>query len=68
MNNKNSSAGGVSILTVVGVVFIILKLANLVDWSWWVVLIPFWFQLAFIFLMLFSIFIGCVCAAILRGR
>ena len=33
---------------VVQVVFIILKLCKLIDWSWWVVLIPIWISLGFL--------------------
>jgi hypothetical protein len=32
--------GGVSLLTVLGVVFIVLKLVGVIDWSWWWVLLP----------------------------
>ena len=47
MKNKNtsSSAGGVGILTVIQIVFIILKCVGTIDWSWAKVLIPFWIQL-----------------------
>ena len=41
MKNKTNSSG-LSIGTVIQVVLIILKLTNLIDWSWYVVLIPFW--------------------------
>lgn len=30
------------LLDVIQIVLIILKLTNLISWSWWVVLIPFW--------------------------
>jgi hypothetical protein len=49
MNNKQSaSSGGIGILTVVQVVFIILKLlgiAPVATWAWSVVLIPLWISL-----------------------
>lgn len=38
-------------LTAALVVFITLKLAGLVDWSWWFVLAPFWAPVALGFLM-----------------
>ena len=41
MKNKTNSSG-LSIGTVIQVVLIILKLTNLIDWSWYVVLIPLW--------------------------
>jgi hypothetical protein len=33
-----------------GIVFIILKLVGLINWSWWWILCPFWIQLAIIML------------------
>ena len=33
---------GPSIWTIVGIVFIILKLVDAISWSWWWVLAPFW--------------------------
>jgi len=39
---KVSSAGGVGICEVVGIVFVILKLLKVIDWSWWWVTVPFW--------------------------
>jgi phosphoglycerol transferase MdoB-like AlkP superfamily enzyme len=52
MSNQNSS-GGVSIFTLLGVAFIILKLTSVIDWSWWWVTAPLWgpFTLALIFLL-----------------
>ena len=47
MDNKHSS-GGIGILTVIQVVFIILKLlgvAPVATWAWSVVLIPLWIDL-----------------------
>ena len=50
MNNKQSaSSGGIGILGIIQVVFIILKLlgvAPVATWSWSVVLIPLWIDLA----------------------
>ncbi len=37
--NKSS---GMSISSVVGIVFIILKLVGVIDWSWWWVTLPLW--------------------------
>lgn len=37
----------VTLNDVVQIVFIILKLCRLVDWSWWLVLIPVWISLGF---------------------
>jgi hypothetical protein len=60
MSNSNSSAssGGIGLFTVVGIVFVVLKLvgvAPIAGWSWLWVLSPFWigFVLAIAFLVLF---------------
>jgi hypothetical protein len=56
---KNSSgAGDVGIGGVVQVVFIVLKLCKLINWSWWWVLSPTWIGLivvAIVFGILFLI-------------
>lgn len=38
-NSKNST--GVSFISLLGLTFIILKLTDVIDWSWWWVLSPF---------------------------
>lgn len=37
-----SGFGVIRISTVVGIVFIILKLTGVIDWSWWAVTAPIW--------------------------
>ena len=41
MGNRNSS-GGIGVLSVLGLIFIVLKLVGVINWSWWWVLSPFW--------------------------
>lgn len=48
MANNRKSSGGLGILAVLQVVFIVLKQCELIDWSWWRVLIPTWIGLALI--------------------
>jgi len=43
---------GLGILDVLQIIFIVLKLTNLINWSWWVVLIPLWIGLAATLLVL----------------
>lgn len=45
-NNSASSSGGIGILGLLGVAFIVLKLCKVIVWSWWWVLCPFWIGLA----------------------
>lgn len=42
MSQASSATGGVSIIGLLGVVFITLKLTGYIDWSWWWVTAPFW--------------------------
>lgn len=39
---------GLNFLEVLTIVFVVLKLTNLITWSWWCVLSPLWIPLAFI--------------------
>lgn len=49
---QQTTTGGVSTLGVVQIVFIILKLVGVIEWSWWLVLIPLWIMIGFGFLAL----------------
>ena len=42
MDKNSSTSGGVGVLGLLGVAFIVLKLCKVIDWSWWWVLCPFW--------------------------
>jgi len=43
MSNKNNSGGnGVGFWGLLLIVFIVLKLTDTIDWSWWMVLSPIW--------------------------
>lgn len=42
MNNKETNRGGVGVLGLLGIAFIILKLCKIIEWSWLWVLAPFW--------------------------
>ena len=38
----SNNNGGTNILGLLGIVFIVLKLTKVIDWSWWWVTLPFW--------------------------
>lgn len=45
MRKESSSSiggGGVGVLGLLGVAFVVLKLMGYIDWSWWWVTAPFW--------------------------
>lgn len=42
MATNNSTGGGVGFLGLLFIVFLVLKLTNVIDWSWWWVTSPLW--------------------------
>ena len=48
----NSSGGGVGVLGLLGVAFVVLKLTGFIDWSWWWVTLPFWGGIALVFALI----------------
>jgi len=44
MNNNKSqiNSGGIGFIGLLTIVFIVLKLTHILDWSWWWVLSPLW--------------------------
>ncbi len=40
--SSSTSTSGIGVLGLLGVAFVILKLTNFIDWSWWYVTMPFW--------------------------
>jgi hypothetical protein len=41
-SNSTAASGGTSILGLLGIAFVVLKLVGVIDWSWWLVTLPFW--------------------------
>lgn len=54
----NSKTAGISIIDVIQIIFITLKLANVIKWSWFIVLSPTWFMLSVIIIYLILDAIG----------
>ena len=42
MAKNKIESGGIVVLGLLGVSFIVLKLCKVIDWSWWYVTMPFW--------------------------
>lgn len=42
VSSSSSSTGGIGFLGVLTVAFIVLKLTDIISWSWWWVLSPLW--------------------------
>lgn len=43
---KQSVNNGITFWSLMGLVFIVLKLCQVINWSWWWVLAPFWLPVA----------------------
>lgn len=56
-NNSIVSSGGTGFLGLLQIVFIVLKLCNVIDWSWMVVLIPTWISIGIVVIMIIILFI-----------
>lgn len=54
MKNNNSSGGGIGCGTVFLIVFVVLKLVGVIDWSWWWVLSPIWITAGIIVMLVGS--------------
>lgn len=57
-SKASSASGGIGVCGLLGVVFVTLKLCNVIDWSWWWVLAPFWIPpaaLVAVFAILFTV-------------
>jgi len=70
MKNNNmvvtkTSAGSCSFVGLLQIVFIVLKLCGIIDWSWWCVLLPFIISSGVFVLLLL---LGIICACIAAGR
>lgn len=54
--SKSSGSSGVGLGTILFIVFLVLKLTNFIDWSWWWVTAPLWIPFSILFvLIVFSI-------------
>jgi phosphoglycerol transferase MdoB-like AlkP superfamily enzyme len=42
VSTESTSSGGIGVLGLLGVAFVILKLCGVISWSWWWVTAPFW--------------------------
>ncbi len=68
MTNKNrrkSAGGGMGLPTLLLIIFLILKLTHVIDWSWLWVLSPLWIPASLV--VLFFIIIGIILLAALIG-
>lgn len=58
MSNKNSNgSNGIGFLGLLAIAFIVLKLTNYIDWSWWWVTLPLWGGFALVIFIILIVFL-----------
>lgn len=59
-NNGTTVSGGIGFPGLLTIVFIVLKLTNVIAWSWWWVLSPLWisFGLGLVFVFVFVVLVA----------
>lgn len=55
--SNSSSNSGIGLGTILFVVFLVLKLTNFIDWSWWWVTAPLWIPISIFILFVIIVFI-----------
>ena len=65
-DNSSSSSGGIGVIGLLGVAFVVLKLTGFIDWSWWWVTAPFWGGLALVLLIVMIAFVIGLFVAVRR--
>lgn len=51
-SNNNGKSGGIGFTGVLQIILIVLKLCNVINWSWWWVLSPIWITLLLIVIVI----------------
>jgi len=57
---KTTTSAGISTSSLLGVVFVTLKLCGVIDWSWWWVTVPFWGPVAIVIAMCLGVLLLAV--------
>ena len=63
--NSSTASGGIGFVGLLQIVFITLKLLNVIEWSWWWVLSPMWISAA---LLIFLVVISLAVATSINDR
>lgn len=58
MSVENTTSNGIGVSTLLTIVFVVLKLCNVIDWNWWWVLSPLWIPVGLaIFIIVVAYFV-----------
>lgn len=68
MSPSNTVRGGLGFLPTLALVFIVLRLCEVIAWSWWWVLCPLWGPVALAVALCLTIGLACFVVACLPAR
>lgn len=66
MSKKIEFKNSISVVTLLGVLFVGLKLTGYITWSWWLVTLPFWGGLAIGIAILLIILLFALIASLIK--
>ncbi len=57
--SKSNNSGGMGFFSILTLIFIVLKLTDVIDWSWWYVLMPFYGSIIFgLLILILALMVG----------
>ena len=66
--NTNTTNGGIGLSTVLFLIFLVLKLVGVIDWSWWWVTSPLWINTGIVLLIIIGAVIYCYAEDAIANR
>lgn len=60
-------SNGIGVFSLLGILFVGLKLCGVIDWSWWLVTLPFWGGTALCFAIVLLYLVGGITIAVIRA-
>jgi hypothetical protein len=57
MSQSSHTSSGLGLCSVLFIVFLVLKLCGVIDWSWWWVTAPLWGGLALVLIILLAVLV-----------
>lgn len=68
-SNRVVTIGGTGFFNLLFLVFLVLKLTKVIDWSWWWITAPLWGPIAaLVFLVIFGGLLAALCGTLTSGR